>query len=65
MVMCFLSGRATECLYSTFSEAWKKGKLKDEMMTSFKKCVDAKLFLRMSDLAEIGKGTLPVIMSWR
>ncbi len=47
------------------SEAWKMGQLKDELMISFEKSVDAELFLRMSDLAETGKGTIPIMMSWR
>ncbi len=60
----FRSGRAAaEYLYSTLSDAWKRGKLKDELMMSFEKIVDVELFLRMSDLAETGKGAIPITMS--
>ncbi len=65
MVICFLSGRALPNVPALLSEAWKKGKLQDVMMARFEESIDAELFLRMSDLAETGKGTLPVMMSWR
>ncbi len=62
MMMCFLLVELLN-VSTLLSEAWKMGKLKDEIMIRFEKSVDAELFLRMSDLAETGKGTIPIMMS--